>query len=303
MAKEPGQRFASMEDFASAVWPEQPVTSRGPKTAGTTRPRGPVTSETPTEAVALAGAPTTPIPSATPAPRTAPRPAASRPKKSGAGVMIAVMVLAGAGVGGYFALRGRDGAKPTAAAPTPSPVPAPLGPVVRDLRLDPATATLRPGGRVTLTATPVDAGGAPVAGQRVEWSSSDQRIARVDSQGRVTAVAAGLALIDAKVGDVHTQAAVQVQAPAAVVTPPRPPPQAPPVAAVEEGYLSIDAIPYGNVFIDNVEIGPTPIARYAVRPGQHTIRVENPGFKTKTERVQVDKGNTVRKRYTLDPEG
>jgi hypothetical protein len=72
---------------------------------------------------------------------------------------------------------------------------------------------------------------------------------------------------------------------------------------VEEGYLSIDAVPYGTVFVDNIEIGPTPIARYAVKPGQHTIRVENPGFKTKTERVQVDAGNTVRRRLVLDPEG
>ena len=34
-----------------------------------------------------------------------------------------------------------------------------------------------------------------------------------------------------------------------------------------------------------------------------TIRIENPGYKTLTERVQVDAGNTIRKTYPLVPEG
>jgi hypothetical protein len=175
---------------------------------------------------------------------------------------------------------------------------------VRDVRLQPPTAMLRPGGTVAFTATLVDSTGAAVAGERVEWTSSDPRIARVDAAGRVTAVAAGLAMIFAKAGDVRGEAAVQVQAPQTAAAPPRPPAQTPPPApAVEEGYLSIDAVPYGTVFVDGVEIGPTPIARHPVKPGAHTIRIENPGFRTHTERVTVDAGNTVRKRIPLVPEG
>ena len=80
----------------------------------------------------------------------------------------------------------------------------------------------------------------------------------------------------------------------------QPPPAAP---AVEEGFLTIDADPFGTVFVDGVNAGPTPLVQYGVKPGPHQIRIENPGYKTVTDRVQVDAGNTVRKRYTLTPEG
>jgi serine/threonine-protein kinase len=308
MAKEPAQRYANMEEMATALWPEQPITPRGIKTANVPRAKGPVTAESPTEAVAAAtSAPTTPLPQAAPVSRPVrPAPAPQPPrKKSSMGLVIGIVVVAAA-AGGYFALKPKA-APPTASAPPAAPAappaapPAPSAPLVQDIRLDPPTAMLRPGGRQAFTATLVDAGGRAVAGQRVQWSSSDTKVARVDEQGRVTAVAAGLAMIEARAGEVRGQAAVQVAAAQTASRPPAPPPPAAP--AVEEGYLSIDAVPYGTVFVDNIEIGPTPIARYAVKPGQHTIRVENPGFKTKTERVQVDAGNTVRRRLVLDPEG
>jgi serine/threonine-protein kinase len=308
MAKEPAQRYATMEEMATALWPEQPITPRGIRTANVPRPKGPVTAESPTEAVAAASsAPTTPLPSAAPLARPVrPAPAAAK-KKSSAGVFVLIAVVAAAAIGGYVALRPKAAPQQLALPPAPpaAPVaPPPAGPLVRDVRLDPPTAMLRPGGRVAFTATLVDSAGKAVAGQRVQWSSSDAKVARVDDQGRVTALAAGLAMIEARAGEVRGQAAVQVAAAQTAVVPPARPPAPPPAApAVEEGYLSIDAVPYGTVFVDNVEIGPTPIARYAVKPGSHVIRVENPGFKTRTERVQVDAGNTVRKRYTLDPEG
>jgi serine/threonine-protein kinase len=76
LAKEPDQRFATMEDFATAVWPEQPVAApRGGRGgAPTTRARRKVgvTSESPTEAVASA-APTTPMPVARRRPLPPPR--------------------------------------------------------------------------------------------------------------------------------------------------------------------------------------------------------------------------------------
>jgi hypothetical protein len=81
------------------------------------------------------------------------------------------------------------------------------------------------------------------------------------------------------------------------------PPPAQPPAAEEWGYLSINANPFGTVFIDGVQVGDTPIDRHRVKPGSHTIRIENPGYKTITERVQVDPGNTIRKTYPLVPEG
>ena len=294
MAKEPGQRYATMEEMATALWPEQPVSPRS-STSPTMRPRPHVTAETPTEAfVSAAGAPTTPLP-------RAPVAAAKAPAKSRAGLVIGVIVLAGGGVGALLALRPQPAPAPVV-EPQPMTVPtAPTRPEVRDVRLQPAQATLRPGGTVAFAATPVDATGAAVTGQRVEWSSSDTRVARVDETGRVTAMTPGLAMIAARAGDVRGQAAVQVQSSLqSAAPPPRPPTQAAPAA---EGYMSIDAVPYGTVYIDNVEIGPTPISRHPVRPGQHTIRIENPGYRTHTERVMVDAGNNVRKRINLVPEG
>jgi hypothetical protein len=57
------------------------------------------------------------------------------------------------------------------------------------------------------------------------------------------------------------------------------------------------------VYIDGVQIGPTPVLRHSVAPGRHTVRVERPGYRTITEAVQVDAGNQITKRYTLIPEG
>jgi len=73
-------------------------------------------------------------------------------------------------------------------------------------------------------------------------------------------------------------------------------------AAAVQGFLTIAADPFGEVYIDGVDVGQTPLVEYAVKPGRHTIRIEHAGFKTLAETVQVDASNTVRKRYTLLPE-
>jgi hypothetical protein len=86
--------------------------------------------------------------------------------------------------------------------------------------------------------------------------------------------------------------------------PPAPRNTAPPPAPAEsQGYLTVNAEPYGELFVDGVDVGPTPVVRYAVPPGTHTIKVVREGYRTVTERVQVEAGNTVPKRYTLIPEG
>src|SRR6266513_770011 len=73
-------------------------------------------------------------------------------------------------------------------------------------------------------------------------------------------------------------------------------------AAEAQGFLTIAADRFGQVYIDGVDAGQTPLVEYTVKPGRHTIRIEHAGFKTITETVQVDASNKVRKRYTLLPE-
>ena len=216
LAKEPEQRFATMEDFATAVWPEQPVAAPAKgRSAARARPR--TGADAPTE---IAGAPTTPLPGVK---ERRPPPARSAPKRRSRASAVVALVVVAVGVGAYLLL-GRTG--PSA----PSSVP-----LVDTVRIQDTV--------------------------RVPAQPSPQLPRRPAPKPRETA----------------------------------PAPQA-------QGFLTIAADPFGEVYIDGVDVGQTPVVEYAVKPGRHTLRIEHPGFKTVTETVQVDASNTVRKRYTLLPE-
>ena len=88
LSKDPDLRFPTMEDFATAVWPEQPVALPA-KGRGPARPRPAATADAPTQ---ITGAPTK-------------RLSGARPKRSRAGAVIGLAVVAAAGVGGYLVLR------------------------------------------------------------------------------------------------------------------------------------------------------------------------------------------------------
>jgi serine/threonine-protein kinase len=75
----------------------------------------------------------------------------------------------------------------------------------------------------------------------------------------------------------------------------------PPSAAV--GFLTVNAIPYGTVSIDGVEIGDTPIVRRELPPGEHTLRIVRDGFRTDVVKVPITTGNEVRLSRTLVKEG
>ena len=77
--------------------------------------------------------------------------------------------------------------------------------------LSPEAVTLRGiGEEVTITATAVDANGAPVSGVTPFWESGDASVARVDDAGRVTAIGGGITMIYAFKGPVRSGARVQV---------------------------------------------------------------------------------------------
>ena len=101
---------------------------------------------------------------------------------------------------------------------------------------------------------------------------------------------------------VPAQAGPPAAPPSAPKTKPKPRVVAPAPAAEAQGFLTIAADPFGEVYIDGVDVGQTPVVEYAVKPGRHTLRIEHAGFKTVSEAVQVDASNVVRKRYTLLPE-
>ena len=237
MEKEPDHRFPTMEDLATAVWPEQPVSAaKGGRPATPPRPRAKpvVTSETPTEHVSTV-APTTPLPMAKGG-RAPGRPE----KKSRTGLLVGVAVALVLGVGGFLVLgRGKtpQNTEPPQQGATPTPPP------------------LTTGGTDSAKAPPVQTRTPP---RRQTQTPRRDALRNVET---------------------------------------------PPAAAEEFGFVTVNANPFGTVFIDGAEVGTTPIISFRVKAGRHTIRVERAGYKTKTESVQVDANNTVRRGYTLEPEG
>ena len=85
---------------------------------------------------------------------------------------------------------------------------------VASITIEPAMATLMAIGETAqLTAAVLDENGQPVAGAVVSWSSGDETVATVSSQGLVTAVMNGTATITARAGSFTATAVVTVLVP------------------------------------------------------------------------------------------
>lgn len=56
------------------------------------------------------------------------------------------------------------------------------------------------------------------------------------------------------------------------------PEPAPPPPAPLPAYLSLNATPWGNIFLDDTAAGNTPRADLALVPGRHHVRITRPGF-------------------------
>lgn len=65
------------------------------------------------------------------------------------------------------------------------------------------------------------------------------------------------------------------------------------------GYLTVNAVPYGTVSVDGVEIGDTPVFRYELPPGVHAVRIARTGFRTDSVSPTITAGNEVRLSRTL----
>lgn len=108
---------------------------------------------------------------------------------------------------------------------------------VTEVQVAPPSVSLRIGERTGLLATAFDRIGNVIPTARIVWTSTNVQIARVDNNGTVTGVAAGVAIIEARAGTKKGQAAVQVLgggSPApATPAPAAPPPAATPPAGTE----------------------------------------------------------------------
>ncbi|MCE9579157.1 MAG: PEGA domain-containing protein, partial [Deltaproteobacteria bacterium] len=77
---------------------------------------------------------------------------------------------------------------------------------------------------------------------------------------------------------------------------PAPRPIAP--VAAKPGRLSIDASPWATISVDGKELGQTPLIGVAIAAGDHTIKAVGAKGATKTFRIHVDPGATVRKKVS-----
>jgi hypothetical protein len=67
------------------------------------------------------------------------------------------------------------------------------------------------------------------------------------------------------------------------------------------GFLSVDASPWGEVYVDGRLVGETPLGRARVGAGSHTVLVKNPGTGAKAKRqVVVAPGAHVPLRVKLE---
>ncbi|MFL5404081.1 MAG: protein kinase domain-containing protein [Gemmatimonadales bacterium] len=80
---------------------------------------------------------------------------------------------------------------------------------------------------------------------------------------------------------------------AAIESPKRP-------AKKEYAMLTVGSEPWGTLYIDNIEIGPTPIADWRLSQGTHRLRIEQEGYQTKIETIVVTGPNPIRRRYSLE---
>jgi len=140
-------------------------------------------------------------------------------------------------------------------------------PAVAILEVKPRTANLALHRTVQLVAVAKDARGSPLAGQRLEWSSSNPAAVTVSRTGLATAIAAGTATVTAAHDDVRS-------APVTVTVPPR--------APSRPGILQMLIVPaWAYVFIDGVARGQRTrgLDTLAARV-THRLRFERDGFET-----------------------
>jgi serine/threonine-protein kinase len=77
----------------------------------------------------------------------------------------------------------------------------------------------------------------------------------------------------------------------------------PRAAPKQYALLTVASEPWGMLYIDGVEIGPTPVADHRLERGTYRLRIEQEGFRTKTETIVVSGPNPIRRRYSLEPAG
>jgi serine/threonine protein kinase len=67
--------------------------------------------------------------------------------------------------------------------------------------------------------------------------------------------------------------------------------------------LTVESEPWAVLYLDDVELGATPITDIQVLPGKHRIRLEQEGYLTKLETIVVNGSGPITRKYNLEPAG
>ena len=242
LAKEPDDRFTTMEDFASAVMPHR---RRVAATSGVTSPSGEIVSP---------DAPTTITPMTGPTNITRKEP---KKRRLGLATVFSALLIATGGTG-YWAWQ--EGMLEQLGLPLPGEdgqaVDAPQDSQVAAAAID--SAEIRDS----------------IAGAERD-SLALLALRRQDSLDNVTQQ-----LAEAN----RRNQRQRTQTPTAR---PAPPPQ--------YGDISVNVLGnFGNVYIDDVSVGRTPLIGYRVTAGRHVIRIERQGCQDRADTVRVAVRQSVR---------
>ena len=74
-------------------------------------------------------------------------------------------------------------------------------------------------------------------------------------------------------------------------------------APKQYALLTVASEPWGTLYLNGVEIGPTPVADHRLELGTYRLRIEQEGFRAKTETIVIKGPNPIRRRYSLEPAG
>ena len=72
---------------------------------------------------------------------------------------------------------------------------------------------------------------------------------------------------------------------------------------VRYALLSVESDPWGVLYVDDAEIGLTPVTNYQLPLGSHEIRIEQDGYRTKSETILVRSTGRIARNYDLEPRG
>jgi serine/threonine protein kinase len=246
LSREPDNRYRTMEAFATAIWPENPVPEPGEIRSSVRRPgrtsiEGDTTELTPVATV---------------------EPPKQRKKRRAPVILGALAVVAAGGGGGWYVLNHR------ASAPEDQPTAQPPVAVASADSQQVARAE-----SVTL-----DTSTTLAANQHVEQQEEQPPASKQPAP--------------------VSPPAEESRRPTETVRNTRTPEQQRP-AAPQVGWVTINSVPFGSVWIDNVYVQETPLVRYVLTPGRHIIEIRREGYQTTVDTVVITANNEVRRRKTL----